>query len=179
MTSFARPVAISRLLRRFKRNGRGSAAVEFALVAPLFFALLFAVIESALMFFADQVLETVAQNSARMILTGQAQSGSYSATKFHDYVCSQIPALFDCSQVYVDVQSYTSFSTVNISSHIDGAGNFDANMGYSPGNPSDIVVVRVFYQWQLFVTGLNYNIANLAGNKRLLVATAAFKNEPY
>jgi hypothetical protein len=37
----------------------------------------------------------------------------------------------------------------------------------------------MFYQWPLFVTGLGFNIANLSGNKRLLVATAAFKNEPY
>ena len=34
-------------LRRFRRNRRGSAAVEFALVAPMFFALLFAIIETA------------------------------------------------------------------------------------------------------------------------------------
>jgi len=29
------------------------------------------------------------------------------------------------------------------------------------------------------VTGLGYNISNLSGNQRLLVATAAFQNEPY
>ena len=52
-------------------------------------------------------------------------------------------------------------------------------MQYSPGGAGDIVVVRLFYQWPLFVTGLGFNIANLSGNKRLLVATAAFKNEPY
>jgi hypothetical protein len=52
-------------------------------------------------------------------------------------------------------------------------------MGYSAGGPGDIVVVRLFYQWPLFVTGLGYNISNLTGQKRLLVATAAFKNEPF
>src|SRR6516165_3091353 len=61
-------------LRRFRGNRRGSAVVEFALVAPMFFALLFAIIETALMFFASQVLETITQNSARVILTGQAQA---------------------------------------------------------------------------------------------------------
>ena len=52
-------------------------------------------------------------------------------------------------------------------------------MKYCPGKDGDIVVVRMFYQWQLFVTGLGFNIANLAGSKRLLTATAAFKNEPF
>jgi Flp pilus assembly protein TadG len=178
-------------LRRFRGNRRGSAAVEFALVAPVFFALLFAIIETAIMFFASQVLETITQNSARVVLTGQAQSGSVAScavggvatactqATFKTYVCSQIPALFNCSSLYVDVQSYSSFSSVTLPSHIDAAGNFDTNMGYNPGGAGDIVVVRLFYQWPLFVTGLGYNVSNLAGNKRLLVATAAFKNEPY
>jgi Flp pilus assembly protein TadG len=167
------------ILRRFRRNRRGSAAIEFALVAPVFFALLFAIIETAIMFFASQVLETITQDSARMILTGQAQIASYTQAQFQTYVCSQIPALFSCGNVYVDVESYSSFSSVNISSQIDGSKNFINNMQYSPGGPGDIVVVRLFYQWPLFVTGLGYNISNLSGNQRLLVATAAFRNEPY
>jgi Flp pilus assembly protein TadG len=167
------------LLRRFRRSGRGSAAVEFALVAPLFFALLFAIIETALMFFASQVLETVTQNSARMIFTGQAQTQAFTASQFKTFVCGQIPALFTCSSMYVDVQSYTSFSSINLSTQIDSNGNFvNNNMQYSPGGPGSIVVVRVFYPWQLFVTGLGFNMSNLTGNQRLLVATAAFQNEP-
>src|SRR5271163_3188123 len=90
--------------RRFRRNRRGSAAVEFALVAPVFFALLFAIIETAIMFFASQVLETITQESARMILTGQAQTASYTQAQFQTYVCSQIPALFNCNNLYVDVE---------------------------------------------------------------------------
>ena len=184
--------SVRNALRRFRRNRHGSAAVEFALVAPVFFALLFAILETAIMFFATQVLETMTQDAARAVLTGQAQSGAVSACKavsgqpaactlgtFTTYVCNQIPALFSCGNLYVDVESYPSFSSVVINSQIDSSKNFVNNMQYTPGGPGDIVVVRVFYQWPLFVTGLGYNISNLAGSKRLLVATAAFRNEPY
>ena len=106
----ASTASVSNVLRRFRRNRRGSAAVEFALVAPVFFALLFAIIETAIMFFASQVLETITQDSARMILTGQAQTASYTQAQFQNYVCSQIPALFNCSNVYVDVESYPARS---------------------------------------------------------------------
>ena len=182
------------LLRRFRRNRSASAAVEFALVAPVFFALLFAIIETALMFFASQVLETITQDSARVVLTGQAQSGGLTVCQvagvnapctqagFQNYVCSQIPALFTCNGpngIFVDVESYSAFSNVTINSQIDNTGGFVNNMQYNPGGPGDIVVVRLFYQWPLFVTGLGYNISNMSGNKRLLVATAAFQNEPY
>jgi Flp pilus assembly protein TadG len=166
-------------LRRFRRNRRGSAAVEFALVAPVFFALLFAIIETAMVFFAGQVLENMTQDSARMIMTGQAQTASYTAAQFKTYLCGKIPALFTCADLYVDVKSYPAFTSVVITDPIDGGRNFLPAMSYSPGSAGDIVVVRVFYQWPLFVTGLGYNIANLVGSKRLLSATVAFRNEPF
>jgi Flp pilus assembly protein TadG len=176
----ASTASVRKALRRFRRNRRGSAAVEFALVAPVFFALLFAIIETAIVFFAGQFLETVTQDSARMIMTGQAQTASFSQAQFKTNVCSRISVLFDCvNGVYVDVQSYSAFSNVTITDPIDAGKNFVAAMNYSPGGPGDIVVVRLFYQWPLFVTGLGYNIANLTGSKRLLTATAAFRNEPY
>ena len=173
------------LLRRFRRNRSASAAVEFALVAPVFFALLFAIIETAIMFFASQVLETITQDSARVLMTGQAQTGQVGTcadpvtgapapctqATFKNYVCSQIPALFSCNGangIFVDVESYPPFTNVVINNQIDASGNFINNMQYNPGGACAIVVVRLFYQWPLFVTGLGYNIANMSGNKRLL-----------
>lgn len=94
-------------------------------------------------------------------------------------MCSQVPTLLNCANVSIDVESYNSFSNVQINSQIDGSGNFINNMQYNPGGPCSIVVVRLFYPWPLYVTGLGYNISNLAGSKRLLSATAAFRNEPY
>jgi Flp pilus assembly protein TadG len=178
----ASTAAARNVFRRFRRNRRGSAAVEFALVAPVFFALLFAIIETAIVFFASQVLETITQNSARQVMTGQAQGANYAAwSNFRDgVVCAQIPALFTCANIGVDVQSSSSFANVVLPNHIDANGNFDpSTLGYNPGGSCDTVVVQLFYQWPLFVTGLGYNIANLSGNKRNLVATAAFRNEPY
>ncbi|HVV40357.1 MAG TPA: TadE/TadG family type IV pilus assembly protein [Nitrobacter sp.] len=173
-------IAARRLIRRFRNSRGGSAAVEFALVAPLFFALLFAIIETSLVFFASQSLETTLQDSARTILTGQAQMADYTKESFKkEVVCPNASILFDCTNgIFVDVQSYSAFSGITISDPIT-SGNFVDNTKYSPGGPGDIVVVRLFYQWPLFVTGLGYNIANLNGSQRLLSATAAFKNEPY
>ena len=58
---------------------------------------------------------------------------------------------------------------MTISDPISG-GNFVDNTQYNPGGPGDIVVVRLFYQWPPYVTGLGYNLANLSGSKRLLSA---------
>jgi Flp pilus assembly protein TadG len=167
------------ILRRFRRNRRGSAAVEFALVAPMFFAVLFAIIELALVFFASQILETVTQDTSRLIMTGQAQDAGYSQTLFKDKVCARLTVMFDCANgVSIDVQSYKEFSAVDIKDPIEDKKFVPPN-NYLPGGPGDIVVVRLFYKWPLFVTGLGFNVANIGSNQRLLTATAAFQNEPY
>ena len=172
--------ATRNVLRRFRRNRRGVAAVEFALVAPLFFGLLFAIIELAMVFFASQVLETETQDSARMIMTGQAQNASFTQAQFKNLVCSKLTIMFDCvNGVSIDVQSYTAFGSVNVADPIDASKNFVPPNNYLPGNPGDVVVVRLFYEWPLYVTGLGFNIANISGSQRLLTATAAFQNEPY
>ncbi len=168
------------LARRLRGDRRGSAAVEFALVAPIFFGLLFAIIETALVFFAGQLLETATQDSARTIMTGQAQTAAYDQAKFKTELCKTLSTIFDCTNgIYIDVQSYSTFSGQTMNPPVDANKNFINNMKYSPGTAGQVVIVRVFYQWPLFVTGLGYNIANLAGSKRLLVGTAAFRNEPY
>lgn len=175
------------IMRRFRRDRRASAAVEFALVAPMFFALLFAIIETALMFFASQVLETGVQNAARQIFTHQLQDSGLTTAqalaKFKQDLCDNVSALMTCP-IDVDVRYFQPGVPAVISDPIDAAGNYD-NSGLvfqvPPSSSAATVVVRGFYQWPLFVTGLGYNIANIhtgGSNKKLLAATAAFHVEP-
>ena len=49
---------------------------------------------------------------------------------------------------------------------------------FQPGVALDVVVVRTYYEWKLFVPGLS-QLANLSGGRRSLTAGAAFRNEPY
>jgi Flp pilus assembly protein TadG len=167
-------------IRRLTRQQDGAAAVEFAMVAAPFLALVFAIMETAMVFFAGQVLETAAADSARLIMTGQAQNQSFSQAAFKDAVCSRIYGLFDCaSGIYIDVKTYTSFASVDTTPPIDKDGKLITNFTYQPGLPGDIVVVRLFYQWPVYVPLLGFNLADMAGGKRLIAATVAFRNEPY
>lgn len=165
-----------RATRRLARKEDGTAAVEFGMIAAPFLLLTFAIMETAIVFFAGQTLETAVADSSRLIMTGQAQTQGFNQSAFKNEVCARIYGLFDCANgVYVDVKKYTSFSGLDFSSPLDAGGNFQDNMSYQPGCPGDIVVVRLFYQWPIYVSLLQ----NMSGNKRLLIATAAFRNEPY
>jgi len=178
-----------RLLHRFAAAARrhtsqfttrqdGSAAVEFAMVSLPFFALLFAILQTALIFFAGQTLQAAAGDAARLIMTGQAQTANYSASDFKNQVCARIYGLFNCQTgMTVDVKSYASFGSVNTTAPTKN-GNFDGTKaGYTLGGPGCIQVVTLYYQWPVYVPllGLNY----LGSNSRLLQATSVFKNEPY
>ncbi len=169
-----------RAVRRFIRRPDGAAAVEFALVALPFLGLLFAILQTALVFFADQTLETAVANASRLIMTGQAQNAGDTATTFKNAVCAQIVALFNCTGgVYVNVQTYTSFASVSTTPPVTNGQLNTTNLQYQPGGPGDIVVVQLYYQWPIDVSLLGNNLSNLTGNNMLLVATAVFQNEPY
>jgi Flp pilus assembly protein TadG len=183
MPSPASTASVKNALRRFRRNRRGSAAVEFAFIAPIFFALLFAIIETGIVFFAGQVLVTGTQDTARLMLTHQAQDTGMTETQFKTDLCNRITALFNCTgnlaNLTVDVKLFAPGTSISLTNPIV-SGNLTGPFAYQlpPAGTSSTVVVRVFYQWPLFVTGLGYNIANLNGSQRLLAATAAFHVEP-
>lgn len=178
------------IVRRFARRQDGAAAVEFALVAAPFLALIFAIMETAMVFFASQSLETAAADSARLIMTGQAQSQGFDQNKFKQAVCDKVGGLFDCMDgLYIDVQTYSSFATLS-GGATQKLNDIKALFGnktppssdafsYQAGGPGDIVVVRLIYLWPVYVPLLGLNLADMPGNKRLMMATVAFRNEPY
>ncbi len=187
MTSIlARTIAFSRraagrgALARFGRNQKGATVVEFALVAAPFFALMFAIIETALLFFADQALDTAVSSAARLIRTGQAQEDSMSATAFKNDICNRMVGLLDCENgLKVDVQKYSDFDSIDLATPVDADGNLNVTENYNAGHGGDIVVVRAYYQWPVFVGLLGNNLGDMPNGTHLLVATAAFRNEPF
>ena len=166
----------------FARRRDGTAAVEFALVSAPFIALILAIIQVGLIIYANQSLQTAAAAASRLILTGQAQTNNMTQSQFTQKVCNDA-SLFTCSGLMVDVRTYASFAGADTSMpslSYDGQGNVNNQWQYSPGGPGDIVVMRLMYRWPVFLGPLGLNLSNIpGGGYRLLMATAAFKNEPY
>jgi Flp pilus assembly protein TadG len=147
--------------RRFLADENGATAVEFALVAAPFVALLVAIIQTFIVIFAAQLLETVVTQSSRLILTGQAQSANMTQSQFAAQVCAQVVILFNCSNLMIDVQASSAY-----------------NWQFNPGTAGQVVVVRVMYQWPVFGGPLGFTLSNLSNGNRLIMASAAFQNEP-
>jgi Flp pilus assembly protein TadG len=171
----------------FIRDSKGATAVEFALVAAPFLALIAGLIQVFLLFFAQSVLENAVRVSARQILTGQVQtqdaslSSAAAVAAFHQTVCDNAAVLFTCTGLMVDVQVAPQWSSANAAVPTltyDINGNVNNAWQFNPGNAGDIVVVRVMYLWPIFFGPIAFNMANQANGSRLIMASAAFQIEP-
>src|ERR1700685_2456248 len=167
----------SPLPRRFVSQDRATTTVEFGLLAAPFVALIFAILQTAILFFAGQSLETAA---GRLTRTGQAQTQGWTAAQFKSQVCNVITGLFNCQAgVYVDVETYSSFAAVGLGMPVSNGTFQSSGLGYNPGGQGDIVVVRLYYKYPVYVDLFGFNLSSLNGGYNLLAATAVFKNEPY
>jgi Flp pilus assembly protein TadG len=139
-----------RVARDARRPGlwasdEAGAAIEFALLAPAFIAVLLAITNTLLIYLAQESLETAAESAARLLLTGQAQTFQYysgstkntgmTAAQFTNAICgtltynasasasstttygngSLLPPLLSCNNLYVNVAPATSFTSASTS----------------------------------------------------------------
>jgi Flp pilus assembly protein TadG len=173
----SQPVRAGRTFFRFRHECSGASGIEFAMLAAPLIWLLFAITEVGLVNFANFSLENGVTEAARLIRTGQAQQQGFDAGKFHTELCKYISAPLQCSKVQVDVRKFANFA----GSQLTGA-NADGtvNTGFDPGVGGDVVVVRAFYDWSVMAKlPRGVSLANMGNGDRMLVATAAFRNEPF
>jgi Flp pilus assembly protein TadG len=184
--SLQSPKLLAKLMKRlsparFRRDQRGATAIEFGLLALPFFALTFAILQVGLVFFAGQALDTAVANSSRLLRTGQAQQQSFDSSAFKSQICSQVGVLLtNCtSKLSLDVRTYQTFDAIDLAKPVDVNGNLKTNFTYDGGHGGDIVVVRAFYEWPVWVKLLSFNLSNLADGNHLLASVSAFRNEPF
>jgi Flp pilus assembly protein TadG len=161
---------------------RGATILEFAFVAAPLMALLMAILVTSTVYFAQEGLETATEATSRVLMTGQAQSGGYSAAQFKQAACNALPPFMNCANLLVDVESANSFSAIDTAAPaitFDSHGNVSNNFAYTPGNAGDIVVIRLMYIWKVPTGPLGFNLATLGNGQRLLMATSVAKTEPF
>lgn len=165
-------------LRQFRRANGGVAAVEFALLALPFFTLLFATLEATAVFFASVSLETGAAEASRLVRTGQVQLQGLTREDIRNEVCDAM--FMGCNEkMQIDVRRFDSFTDVDFTDPLSADGDLRNDLMFQPGAPGDIVVVRVFYVWDVITPVVGHALSNMADGHRLLISSAAFRNEPF
>jgi len=187
---------LNRLRKRFCKNQRGAAALEFAFVGGPFFFLMMGTMETGLTLFSEHSIQQATTNASRLIRTGQAQDQGFSAAEFKERLCENLPAMLDCNKVYINVEVRTNFSDAQERANAANDGQMDPSVtdgaAFEPGLAGQIILVETFYEWDLFtpflmqlleVNGTTqpapHWLANHGADKRLVRGVAVFRNEPF
>ena len=172
----------TRGLARAAADSRAVTAVEFAFVAPIILALMLGTIQVAVIYLAQAELETATEAAERLVLTNQAQA--MTASTFKTALCGNLPALFTCANVMVDLTamagSSTSCSAIAMAPPTltyDGSGNVNNTWNFQPGTYGQVERLRVMYQWPVIAGPLGLVFSDLANGSLFMQATAVFQNE--
>ena len=168
---------------RLRADQRGAALLEFAFVAPMLLALLLAIVDTSLQFFAQQNLESVNEKAARLLLTGQAKTNNWSESDFKTQVCNRLPSFMQCAKTIVEVRRASSFDSIDTTRStitVDATGKPTGGSGYNYGTAGDIVMVRISYLWPIKFAPFDFGSTYVNyGGRRLMVSTTVIKTEPY
>lgn len=177
------PARCVRALRLFRRRSDGSVAVEFAMLSVPFLSLIFAIFQTSMVHITGQVLQTAVTDASRLIMTGQAQNGAMTKDQFKAEICKRVTALFNCnSLLLLDVQTPVGgWAAASIADPpvVGGVIDPDQLNTFNLGTQGSIVVVRAMIAYPIIVPLVGQSFVNLSGNKLLIMASAAFQNEPY
>jgi Flp pilus assembly protein TadG len=180
------------ILSRLRHDRSGSTIIEFAFVAGPFIALILAILQTAMIFFANQLLDTATQSVSRLVLTGQAQQNGQNVAgltkaQFKTQACNRLregAKFFDCDQLTVDVtrvgSNNASFATANMAApnitYVGGTPTM--NNRYETGDRGDIIMIRLTYPWNV-VGAPGLNMASMQNGQFLLMSTILTRTEPY
>jgi Flp pilus assembly protein TadG len=173
---------MSRRSRAIACNDGASAAVEFALVYPIFIAVVLATLQAASIFLVKAFFDSAAEEAARVVLTNQTES--LTVSQFQTEVCNELTALFNCAQVIVELEPLPA-GTTNLSSLLpqfnpDGTlvSTPTVDVGANAGASGTDMLLVVMYPWPVYGGPLGLNFANLGAGQMLLMSTQVFRIEP-
>ncbi|MEO1152061.1 MAG: TadE/TadG family type IV pilus assembly protein [Pseudomonadota bacterium] len=174
------------LTHRFVRSRAGIAAVEFALVAPLFFALVFSLFETGWLMIKTALIDNAVAEVARTIYTGAAISdGTVSQSSLKDQICSRTVVINDClNNLTLEVTTITSLASIPQTGEVcrDGSDSVPKPVAtYTPGTASEISFVRVCVSTEIFtpLLGVGMSMPKNSHGRFEIVSSLAFVNEPF
>ncbi|HUO04788.1 MAG TPA: TadE/TadG family type IV pilus assembly protein [Candidatus Binataceae bacterium] len=146
----------------------GQDVVEFALVAPLFFFLTFAIVDYGRMFFIQLNLQQAVQEAGRFASTGnKLPNGSGgNLSRINSIISYATTAAFGATSMGASVANITVNS-------VNSAGQTSNNNG---GGPLDVVTITLTTTVP-FITPFVANI--FPGGQYTIVASTTIKNEPF
>jgi Flp pilus assembly protein TadG len=166
------------------RDRKGSTAVEFALVAPPFIALMLSTFEVGWFYFAASQVDAATIATARLVRTGQVQEAGFDKQDFFNAVCPTVQVFGDCDETLtVEVTVFNSFAELAADNAPVVCSNDAladiADLSYTPGTDNSIVRLRVCLLYKTLNPTIGVNVSETADGKRRVFGSYIFQNEPF
>ena len=171
---------MKRFLKSWVRETDGVTAVEFSMVGIPFILMTIGIIETALMFTAQSLLQESTFAAARLVRTGQVQQAAGDPEQmFRDAVCDFSALLIPCERIQFQVKTVPNFEAADDEPPtFDEDGNLE-DTTFDPGTENSVVLIRVAYNYPVVTPLMQAIYANTAGNRRTLLSTIILQTEPY
>lgn len=141
--------------------------------------MMFGIVEAGAVYIGEAWLQYATNDVGRMVRTGQIQIQNIDQTTFRNMVCARLNPYMACdTNLRVEVQAYSDFSSASFLPPVDANGNFSAT-SYNPGTACQVVMVRNVYKWKVHTPVMAAFLINNGTDKRLISAATAFRNEPF
>ena len=165
------------------RARSGSAAIEFAMIAPVLFLFLFGIIETGVIFFASSALQNATDDVARLVRTGQI-TGPLTAADLRTRICAEVNGLISATNcqanLQIDLHSYSGFSGNSYTSVVKADGSIDmSKLSVDATTACTVVLMRSLYPWKIMTPMMAPLLQNMPGGKYLIASAAAFRTEPF
>jgi len=164
--------------KRLGADCKGVVAMEFILVAPVLFLLLFGILETAFLYLTATVMEGEVATAARAVRTGNAQQDGDPAAFFRETLCKNLNNVLNCDNVVIDVRKFDSFEAMTFVDYLNEDGEEDG-AEFDPGDAGDVVLVRIAYKYTIITPLLSDLLSPDNSGTIILKAAAAFQNEPF
>lgn len=171
--------------KKLNKDKKGVAAIEFTLLAPVFFALIFGIIEMGYLFLKINMLNNAVAVVSKVVYTGAAADGSVTYEDIEDSICDNIYfSGTNCSgNLHIELTEISSFSDfpTTVAECEDTDLNITPSVSYNPGSAKSIIYMRACLMTDILMPGLAFglNLEKTANNKYALISSTAFVNEPF
>lgn len=175
---------------------RGSAVVDFAILAPVLVLLLIGILEAAMLLLAQILLQTAVGDAARNGIVGSGSGTLSRAELIRSSVERVAGTLLDADRLELETLVYPNFESIGRPEpftdangngvydpgepfvDVNGNGSRDVDMGAAGlGGPNAVVLYRVRYPWRPMTPLLRGLLPD--GGRIELRASYAVRNEPF
>lgn len=146
------------------RDKSASTAIEFAMVAPLFLAMVFAIIGHSFIALQQSHLDYAVYTAASRVKTGDLNTSSLSAFK-QEYICNETLALIDCDDLEVGLASSTQVWAPYFWGFSSLLGRFCA------GGPDSTAVVAARYEIKGIFKTLYFGFRDTSENEKQFITS--------